>query len=100
MLPLHTRKLRLDPGELRSGLHIRRMSWSDGIPVKFFTEGCSLGGDTYYFGGEDPQIIIEEIPENAEFIEIDLEFIDEKKSRAEILAEISEQRAEAPSDPR
>ena len=80
MLPLHTRKLRLDPGELRSGLHIRRMSWSDGTPVKFFTEGCSLGGDTYYFGGEDPQIIIEEIPEKAEFIEIDLEFTDEKKA--------------------
>ena len=78
MLPAHTRKLRLDPGELRSGLHIRRMSWSDGTPVKFFTEGCSLGGDTYYFGGEDPQIIIEEIPEKAEFIEIDLEFTDEK----------------------
>lgn len=48
--------------------------------MKFFTEGCSLGGDTYYFGGEDPQIIIEEIPENAEFIEIDLEFTDEKKA--------------------
>ena len=80
MLPAHTRKLRLDPGELRSGLHICRMSWSDGTPVKFFTEGCSLGGDTYYFGGEDPQIIIEEIPENAEFIEIDLEFTDEKKA--------------------
>ena len=80
MLPAHTRKLRLDPGELRSGLHIRRMSWSDGTPVKFFTEGCSLGGDTYYFGGEDPQIIIEEIPEKAEFIEIDLEFTDEKKA--------------------
>ena len=80
MLPAHTRKLRLDPGELRSGLHIRRMSWSDGTPVKFFTEGCSLGGNTYYFGGEDPQIIIEEIPENAEFIEIDLEFTDEKKA--------------------
>ena len=37
MLPAHTRKLRLDPGELRSGLHFRWMSWSDGSPVKFLT---------------------------------------------------------------
>lgn len=79
MLPAHTRKLRLDPGELRSGLHIRRMSWSDGTPVKFFTEGCSLGGDTYYFGGEDPQIIIEEIPGKCEFIEIELNLQMRKK---------------------
>ncbi len=80
-LPDHTEKLRLDPGELQCGLYIRKLCWENGAPVKFVTEGCYLGGGVYYFGVEDPQIIINEIPEKAGVMEIHLEFTDEKEAR-------------------
>ena len=79
-VPAHTRRLRLDPGELRSGMHIIKMCWENGIPAKFFTEGVSLGRDVYYFGVGDPQFIIDEIPELSGKLEVEIEFLDEKKS--------------------
>ena len=79
-LPENTAKLRLDPGELRSGVKIRRLLWDNKIPAAFQTEGYRLEKDTLYFGGEDPQIIIIQIPEGASSLVIDLEFMDEKKT--------------------
>ena len=79
-LPENTSKLRLDPGELRSGVKIHKMFWDNKDPVIFDTEGFRLKEDILYFGGEDPQIIIEQIPEDAVSIVIDLEFVDEKKT--------------------
>ena len=79
-VPEHTRRLRLDPGELRSGMHVIKMCWENGTPARFFTEGSSLGRNSYYFGGGDPQFIIDESPEKAGRLEVEIEFLDEKKS--------------------
>ena len=79
-LPANTAKLRLDPGELRSGVKIHKLLWDNKVPVAFATEGFRLEEDTLYFGGEDPQIIITEIPEGTSSLMIDLEFLDEKKT--------------------
>ena len=78
--PEHTRRLRLDPGELRTGIHINRMNWEDGTPAKFYTNGSSIGGDVYYFGGGDPQFVIAEIPAGSGKLEIQLEFVSEREA--------------------
>ena len=79
-LPEQIQSLRLDPGELRSGIRIRRIQWGDGVAVQFYTDGVCLEDDLFYFGADDPQILIQKIPENVKSIEIDLEFEDEKET--------------------
>lgn len=93
-LPEHTAKLRLDPGELRSGVKIKKMLWDNKTQAFFNTEGVCLEKDVLYFGGEDPQIIITQIPEEAASLEIELEFIDEKETGQKFWNTYCEQRRE------
>ena len=79
-LPGRIQSLRLDPGELRTGIRVCRIHWEDGTSAQFCTNGVSLGENLYYFGAADPQIQIQRIPENVGTIEIELEFEDEKET--------------------
>ena len=90
-LPGQIQKLRLDPGELRAGIRIHKIRWGNGMPVCFCTGGIQLEKDLFYFGADDPQILVQEIPENAESIEIDLEFEDEKETAQKFWSGYQEQ---------
>ena len=77
-LPEHTTMLRLDPGEMAKGLRIIKMNWDDGSTVKFHTDGCEVADGEFYFGGDDPQIIIDSVPENTKSMEMEMEILDDK----------------------
>ena len=79
-LPGQIQSLRLDPGDLRTGIRVCGLYWEDGSSAQFSTNGVSLGENLYYFGATDPQIQIQRIPENVGTIEINLEFEDEKET--------------------
>ena len=61
-VPPGCHSLRLDPGELPIGFSSVTLSWPDGSPVSYDTNGVSIGGRVY-FGLPDPQFVIREIPE-------------------------------------
>ena len=90
-LPEQIQNLRFDPGELRAGIRIHRLCWENGMPVRFYTGGVQLEKNLFYFGADDPQILVQEIPENAKTIEIDLEFEDEKETAQKFWAGYQEQ---------
>ena len=79
-LPEHTTRLRLDPGEFRTGIYIRKMRWGNGEEVKRRAEGYRFDKDIFYFGGEDPQLYIDEIPEGAGTLELEMELLNEQRT--------------------
>ena len=79
-LPEGTTRLRLDPGEFRTGIYIRKMKWGNGGEVKRRAEGYRFDKDIFYFGGEDPQLYIDEIPEGAGTLELEMELLNEKRT--------------------
>ena len=62
--------LRLDPGEMSKGLKIVKLTWEDESQVKFHTDGCEVSSGEFYFGGDDPQIIVDSVPENRKSIKM------------------------------
>ena len=76
--------LRLDPGELAKGLKISRLTWEDGNFVDFHTDGCEVENGEFYFGGDDPQIIVPSVPENKKSMKIEMEILDEKKTEKKL----------------
>ena len=91
-LPANTVKLRLDPGELSKGLKICKLNWGDGNSVEFLTEGYEIARGEFYFGGDDPQIIIDSVPENQKTIEIEMEILDKKTAERKFWKDYTEQR--------
>lgn len=79
-IPKHTKRLRLDPGEVRTGVLVQKMMWENGQQVKYRAEGCSLDSQTIYFGGMDPQILIDEVPSDAGRLMIEMKLVDEQKT--------------------
>ena len=79
-LPENTARLRLDPGEYRTGVHIRKMSWGNGKEVKRRAEGYCFDRNIFYFGGEDPQILIDHVPQDAGTLKLELELLNEKRT--------------------
>ena len=79
-LPEHTTRLRLAPGEFRTGIYIRKMRWGNGEEVKRRAEGYRFDKDIFYFGGEDPQLYIDEIPEGAGTLELEMELLNEQRT--------------------
>lgn len=90
-LPKQIQSLRLDPGELRAGIRIRRIQWKNGTSAEFGTTGVQLEENLFYFGADDPQILIQKIPENAKSIQIELEFEDEKETAQKFWSGYQEQ---------
>lgn len=82
-LPEKVRRLRLDPGEAPGGLILKKLAYTDDRKAVFTTNGFPLGNDRYYFGAGDPQFIIEEIPEDAQAVEMEIEVIREQEARKE-----------------
>ena len=91
-LPEHTTMLRLDPGEMAKGLRIVQLTWEDGSPVKFHTDGCEVEDGEFYFGGDDPQIIIDIVPENAKSMKIEMKILDNKTTEKKFWKIYTEQK--------
>lgn len=82
-IPKGVRRIRLDPGESAGGLRVRRLRFKGQERAGFTTNGFPLGEGRYYFGGGDPQLILERIPEDAEALSIELEILKEQEAREE-----------------
>lgn len=82
-VPQGVRRIRLDPGESAGGLRVRRLRWKNQERAGFTTNGFPLGEGRYYFGGGDPQLILERVPEDAEALFIELEILKEQDAREE-----------------
>ncbi len=93
-LPEHTVMLRLDPGEMAKGLRIVRMTWRDGSPVEFHTDGCEVEHGEFYFGGDDPQIIVDTVPENAKSVKLEMEILDHRTVEKKFWSIYTEQKRE------
>ncbi len=91
-LPENTKMLRLDPGELAKGLKIRKLTWEDGSLVDFHTDGCEIENGEFYFGGDDPQIIVTSVPENKKVIKIEMEILDKKEAEEKFWKIYAEQK--------
>lgn len=79
-VPAGTRRMRLDPGEVPGGFKICRIRWRDLGKAAFHTNGFALGDHCYYFGGGDPQIILENVPREAEILTLELEALKEQEA--------------------
>lgn len=69
----HCKVIRLDPGERCGALRIRELTWNNGILCQFKTNGVFMGDGWYFFRQDDPQIIIEEIPEGISHLLLSIE---------------------------
>ena len=56
------------------------------------TEGYEIASGEFYFGGDDPQIIIDSVPENQKTIEIEMEILDKKTAERKFWKAYTEQR--------
>ena len=91
-LPENTTMLRLDPGEMSKGLKIVKLTWEDESQVKFHTDGCEVSSGEFYFGGDDPQIIVDSVPENRKSIKIEMEILDRKTTEKKFWKVYAEQK--------
>lgn len=82
-IPQGVRRLRLDPGEVAGGLRVRRLRWGNQEKAGFTSNGFPLGEGRYYFGGGDPQLILEKVPEDAGTLFVEIEILKEKDAREE-----------------
>ncbi len=91
-LPENTKMLRIDPGEKAKGLRIENLTWEDGTSVAFYTDGCEVELGEFYFGGDDPQIIVDSVPENKKSIKIEMKILDEKETERKFWKIYTEQK--------
>ncbi|MDO5134835.1 MAG: class I SAM-dependent methyltransferase [Eubacteriales bacterium] len=85
-VPAGTRRMRLDPGEVPGGFRVRTLRWRDKGRASFYTNGFSLGDQKYYFGGGDPQLILENVPRDARILTLELEALKEQEAQKEFWA--------------
>ena len=72
-IPEQAKRLRLDPGEAAGGLILKKLAFGDGSPAEYRTNGFPLGEGAYYFGGGDPQFVIEKLDgQKTLFIEVEV----------------------------
>lgn len=73
-IPRNARKLRIDPGAQYGKLTVKELSFTDeqAGEIKFVTNGYKIKEDQYLFCTTDPMMIIDQIPETAKKIKIDV----------------------------
>ena len=80
-VPGDVRRLRLDPGEAAGGLILKKLTFENGKEAVFTSNGFPMGADRYYFGGGDPQFVLENLPENAGKLHIEIEVMKETEAQ-------------------
>ena len=78
--------------EMSKGLKIVKLTWEDESQVKFHTDGCEVSSGEFYFGGDDPQIIVDFVPENRKSIKIEMEILDRKTTEKKFWKVYAEQK--------
>ena len=71
-VPAGTHRLRIDPGEEPCCIRIREMSWDGKRAAGYRTNGIDVGEDSFCFG-EDPQLILDQVPPQAGSLHLILE---------------------------
>ena len=79
-IPEGVRRIRLDPGEGAGGLAVRKLCYENGEKAAFTSNGFPLGGGAYYFGGGDPQFILEKIPAGVKKLRAEIEIMKEPEA--------------------
>ena len=79
-LPENVSRVRLDPGEAAGGLILKKLIFGDGSPAEYRTNGFPLGEGGYYFGGGDPQFVIERLNGQRTLL-VEIETIREQEAR-------------------
>lgn len=79
-IPEGVRRIRLDPGEAAGGLAVRKFCYENGREAVFTTNGFPLGKGEYYFGGGDPQFILEKLPAGMRKLQVEIEIMKEPEA--------------------
>ena len=74
-------RLRLDPGEAAGGLVLKKLVFENGKEADFSSNGFPIGNGRYYFGGGDPQFVIESLPKNTGKLYIEIEVMKESEAQ-------------------
>ena len=80
-VPRNVRRLRLDPGEAAGGLVLKKLVFENGKEADFSSNGFPIGNGRYYFGGGDPQFVIESLPKNTGKLYIEIEVMKESEAQ-------------------
>jgi len=80
-VPRNVRRLRLDPGEAAGGLVLKKLVFENGKEADFSSNGFPIGKGRYYFGGGDPQFVIESLPKNTGKLYIEIEVMKESEAQ-------------------
>lgn len=80
-VPDDVHRLRLDPGEAAGGLILKKLTFENGKAAVFTSNGFPMGEGRYYFGGGDPQFVIDSIPENAGKLHVEIEVMKETEAQ-------------------
>lgn len=80
-VPQNVRRLRLDPGEAAGGLVLKKLVFENGKEADFSSNGFPIGNGRYYFGGGDPQFVIESLPKNTGKLYIEIEVMKESEAQ-------------------
>lgn len=86
-VPQNVRRLRLDPGEAAGGLVLKKLVFENGKEADFSSNGFPIGNGRYYFGGGDPQFVIESLPKNTGKLYIEIEVMKESEAPGGVLDE-------------
>ncbi len=82
------KKLRIDPGSQACTVDIERMSWkgSRNTVLNFISNGHKMSGSMYLFDTEDPNILLENLPQKDKTLLLDLRIDSMSLSAAEWIA--------------
>lgn len=69
------------PGEAAGGLILKKLTFENGKAAVFTSNGFPMGEGRYYFGGGDPQFVIDSIPENAGKLHVEIEVMKETEAQ-------------------
>ena len=84
-VPAGTHRLRLDPGEEPCCIRVREMKWDGKRRAGYRTNGIDVGEDSWCFG-EDPQLILDQVPPQAASLRVLLERNDSVRAAQESVA--------------
>lgn len=82
------KKLRIDPGSQACTVNLRRLSWKGGSEdvLDFVSNGHKMAGNAYLFDTDDPNILLERLPEGKKELLLDCRIDSMSLAAAEWLA--------------
>ena len=69
------------PGKLPGDWSLKNLVFENGKEADFSSNGFPIGNGRYYFGGGDPQFVIESLPKNTGKLYIEIEVMKESEAQ-------------------